>query len=286
MEAYKIPIGDVGEQLVQYIIRDLKPLLAAFGTVILFINGLMKSILFFAPSWVLITFIVALSWWLGSRKAGLFTLTSLLLLWNLRLLEATVTTISLVLTATIFALIIAIPLGILMAESRIVTSLLTPLLDFLQTMPRFIYLIPGIVLFGIGTVPGIIATLTLAIPPPVRLTALGLSQIDKEVIEAGEAFGCNRLKLLYKIKLPLAIPSIMLGINQCIMMSLSMVVIAAMIGTGGLGENIIIAIHRLNTGEGFEAGLGVVVIAIIVDRISKGAVNRRLTRLRGRVMTE
>ena len=178
----------------------------------------------------------------------------------------------------------AIPLGILMAESRVAAGVLSPILDFLQTMPRFIYLIPAIIIFGIDTVGGVVATMTLAVPPPVRLTALGIREIDREVIEAGEAFGCSRWQLLCKIKLPLAVPSILLGVNQCIMMSLSMVVIAAMIGAGGLGAAILTGISRLDVGEGFEAGLGVVVVAILMDRLTKGFVARRARQLRMRVV--
>jgi glycine betaine/proline transport system permease protein len=200
---------------------------------------------------------------------------SLTLLWNLRLWEPTLITVSLVSTATLLSLAIGIPAGIVMAEMRGAAVVLTPILDFLQTMPRFVYLIPGVIIFGIDTVPGIFATMTLAVPPPVRLTALGIEQIDRHLIEAGEAFGCSRWQLLRKVKLPLAFPSILLGINQCLMMSLSMVVIAAMIGAGGLGADILTAISRLDAGQGFEAGLGVVVVAILGDRLTKGVLARR-----------
>ena len=282
MDIYKIPIGVVGEHIINYSVEHFKPLFAAVETVILFLNGWLKTTLLFIPPWGVIVFVVVLAWRLAGRRTGLFALIGLVFLWNLRIWEPTVVTLSLVITAAGLSLIVAIPIGILMAESRIITSILTPVLDFLQTMPRFIYLIPGVIIFGIDTVPGIIATMTLAIPPPVRLTALGLSQIDREVIEAGEAFGCNRWKLLRKVKLPLAIPSIMLGVNQCIMMSLSMVVIAAMIGAGGLGANILVAITRLRAGEGLEAGLGVVVIAIIIDSLSRGLIAKRIARIHKR----
>jgi len=282
VEVYKIPIGDIAENSINYLILHFKPLFVSVESSILFVNGCLKMMFLLVPPWGIIAMFVFLSWRLMGRKKSLFTLMSLLLLWNLGLWTSMMLTLSLVITAVCFSLLVAIPLGILAAESRLVGSLLRPVLDFLQAMPRFIYLIPGVVAFGIDTVPGIVATMTLAIPPPVRLTALGLTQIDKEVIEAGEAFGCNRWKLLCKIKFPLAIPSIMLGINQCIMMSLSMVVIAALIGAGGLGADIVYAINRLLAGTAIVAGLGVVVLAILIDRLSKGLIAKRIARLRGR----
>jgi len=187
-------------------------------------------------------------------------------------------TLSLVIVAAGLSLCIGIPMGIIVAESQVAHAIITPILDYMQTTPSFVYLIPNVLFFGVGSVPGIMATLMFAIPPPVRLTALGLSQIDREVLEAGEAFGCNRWKLLFKIKWPLAIPSIMLGINQCIMMSLSMVVIASLIGARGLGTDIIRALTRVDISLGIEAGIAVVLLAVVLDRLSRCATHIKTTK--------
>jgi len=284
VELPKLPIGAVGEWVVGLSTTTLKPLFVLLGLVILSTAQALRVILFAIPPWVMIIGVGVMAWWLSGRALAIVAMAALSLQWNLRLWEPTTVTLSLVLTAALLSLIVAIPLGILMAESRVAAGVLSPVLDFLQTMPRFIYLIPAIIIFGIDTVGGVVATMTLAVPPPVRLTALGIREIDREVIEAGEAFGCSRWQLLCKIKLPLAVPSILLGVNQCIMMSLSMVVIAAMIGAGGLGAAILTGISRLDVGEGFEAGLGVVVVAILMDRLTKGFVARRARQLRMRVV--
>jgi ABC-type proline/glycine betaine transport system permease subunit len=280
VELWKLPIGAAGEWVVGFSTTTLKPLFVLLGLVILSTAQVLRVILLAAPPWLMIVGVGFLAWWLSGRALAAFAVLALSLQWNLQLWEPTAVTLSLVLTAALLSLVVAIPLGILMAESRVVTGALNPVLDFLQTMPRFIYLIPAIIIFGIDTIGGVVATMTLAVPPPVRLTALGIREIDREVIEAGEAFGCSRWQLLTKIKLPLAVPSILLGVNQCIMMSLSMVVIAAMIGAGGLGAAILTGISRLDVGQGFEAGFGVVVVAILIDRLTKGFVARRTRRLR------
>ena len=161
------------------------------------------------------------------------------------------------------------PIGMLIAESRRLNALFEPILDFMQTMPPFVLLVPAVFFFGVGTVPGIVATIFFAMPLPIRLTAHGLKMVEPEMVEAGEAFGAGRLTILFLVKLPLAFRSIMAGVNQCVLMSLSMVIIASMIGAGGLGDEIIRSISRLQVGRGVEAGLAVVVLAILIDRISK-----------------
>jgi glycine betaine/proline transport system permease protein len=173
------------------------------------------------------------------------------------------------------AIIFGLVIGVLMAESRSVATVMTPVLDFMQTMPAFVLLIPAVMFFGVGTVAGVVSTVIYAMPPAVRLTAHGLTMIEREMLDAGEAFGCGRVRLLCLVKLPLAVRTIMAGINQCIMMALSMVVIAAMIGAGGLGEEIIRAISRLQVGRGVEGGLAVVALAILLDRLSR-SIGKRL----------
>jgi glycine betaine/proline transport system permease protein len=175
----------------------------------------------------------------------------------------------LMLIATLISVIIGIPLGILSARSNRLRTVLMPLLDIMQTMPSFVYLIPVLMLFGLGKVPAIFATVIYAMPPLIRLTDLGIRQVDGEVMEAVNAFGANRMQQLFGVQLPLALPSIMAGINQTTMMALSMVVIASMIGARGLGEDVLIGIQTLNVGRGLEAGLAIVILAVVIDRITQ-----------------
>jgi glycine betaine/proline transport system permease protein len=187
----------------------------------------------------------------------------------MELWTGTMESLSLVLASTVIAVVIGIPLGIAMARSDTVASIVRPVLDLMQTMPAFVYLIPAAMFFGLGAVPGTIATVIFAMPPVVRLTNLGIRQVHAEFVEAGLAFGCTSRQLLFKVQLPNAMPSIMAGINQTIMLSLSMVVIASMIGAGGLGNTVLTGIQRLNVGLGFEGGLAVVILAVILDRITQ-----------------
>jgi len=179
-------------------------------------------------------------------------------------------TLALVTTAVIISVALGLPLGIWAAKKDKFEVILRPILDGMQTIPSFVYLIPAIMFFGIGDVPGIISTVVFALPPMVRLTNLGIRQVNKEVVEAGNAFGATSRQLLWKIQLPLALPSIMTGVNQTVMMSLSMVVVAAMIGAGGLGYKILYSIQRIDLAVGVEAGLGILIIAMVLDRILQG----------------
>ena len=181
----------------------------------------------------------------------------------------TMETLSLVLASTMIAIVLGIPVGIAMARKSAIASMVRPVLDLMQTMPAFVYLIPAAMFFGLGAVPGTIATVIFAMPPVVRLTHLGIRQVHAEFVEAGQAFGCTPMQLLLKVQLPNAMPSIMAGINQTIMLSLSMVVIASMIGAGGLGNTVLTGIQRLDVGTGFEGGLAVVILAVILDRITQ-----------------
>jgi len=178
-------------------------------------------------------------------------------------------TLALTLSATLISLLFGIPLGIWCARNNHVNASVRPVLDFMQTMPAFVYLIPAAMLFGLGRVPGTIATVIFAMPPVVRLTSLGIRQVSSEQVEAGNAFGCTSAQLLFKVQLPIAMPTIMAGVNQTIMMALSMVIIASMVGAGGLGNDVLASIQRLDIGLGFESGLAVVLLAIILDRITE-----------------
>jgi glycine betaine/proline transport system permease protein len=181
----------------------------------------------------------------------------------------TISTMSLVIASSLFALAVGFPIGIAMSKNDWVEAIVRPILDLMQTMPPFVYLIPAAMFFGLGKVPGAVATVIFSMPPAVRLTNLGIRQVTEEHVEAGRAFGCTPRQLLVKVQLPLAKPSIMAGVNQTIMLALSMVVIASMIGAGGLGNTVLTGIQRLNIGLGFEGGLGVVILAIILDRITQ-----------------
>ena len=228
-----------------------------------------ETALLFLPPIVMILLITALTYCVAGRGVAIISFAGLLLIWNIGLWDATMNTLSLVLAATIIAVGIGLPLGILAALNDKANKIVMPILDFMQTMPAFVYLIPAIPFFGLGKVSAVFATVIFGMPPAIRLTSLGIRQVPAELIEASDAFGTTWKQKLMKVQLPMAVPTIMAGINQTIMLSLSMVVIAAMIGAGGLGGEVLRAIQRFQPGKGFEAGLGVVILAIILDRITQ-----------------
>lgn len=241
----------------------------AFSHVVsIVLDGLVHGLLWLPP-WLLIAAVALLAWRTAGWRVALFSLFGLLLLWNLRLWSATVETFTLVLISTVLAVAIGLPLGIAAALSRRTSQVVMPMLDFMQTMPAFVYLIPAIPFFGLGAVSASVATVIFATPPTIRLTALGIRQVPADLTEAADAFGSTRRQKLFKVQLPMAVPTIMAGINQTIMLSLSMVVIAAMIGAGGLGGKVWQAIQRLEPGKGFEAGIAIVILAMILDRVTQ-----------------
>lgn len=228
------------------------------------------DLLLAVPSLLLI-FLVTLLAWVLHRRGGLtiFTALSLLLIVNLGLWEETVQTLVLVLYATLFCMTIGVPLGIYAAHHPKLNAALRPVLDLMQTIPTFVYLIPTLILFGLGVVPGLISTVVFALAAPVRLTSLGISEVPRSLIEAGDSFGCTSLQRLWRIELPHAMPTIMAGLTQCIMLSLSMVVIAALVGADGLGKPVVRALNTVNIENGFEAGLAIVIVAILLDRLCR-----------------
>jgi glycine betaine/proline transport system permease protein len=232
------------------------------------IDGIVDGLLFLPP-WVVILAVAGLAWWAAGRRVALFSAAGLAFLWNLRLWEPTVETFTLVLFSTAVAVVIGLPLGIWAALEQRVYRVIMPILDFMQTMPAFVYLIPAIPFFGLGPVSAAFATVIFSMPPAIRLTTLGIRQVPTDLIEAADAFGSTPSQKLFKVQLPVAVPTIMAGINQTIMLALSMVVIAAMIGAGGLGGEVWKAIQRLQAGDGFEAGIAIVVLAMILDRITQ-----------------
>ncbi|SFD16124.1 glycine betaine/proline transport system permease protein [Thiohalospira halophila DSM 15071] len=270
-----IDIGGWVEALVDWILVNLQPLLDGISDVIGFLSNGFEDILRGAPPELMAVILVALAWWRVSWRFGLFAAISMLVLFSMGLWAETMSTLALVLSASVVALVLGLPVGVAMARSDKVEASVRPLLDLMQTMPPFVYLIPAAIFFGLGKVPGTIATVVFAMPPAVRLTNLGIRQVSREHVEAGLAFGCTERQLLWKVQLPLAMPSIMAGINQTIMLALSMVVIASMIGAGGLGNTVLTGIQRLNVGLGFEGGLGVVILAILLDRITQSFGERR-----------
>ena len=204
-----------------------------------------------------------------------FVVIGLFIIYGMGYWREAVQTTTLVLVSTFITLIIGIPFGILAGRSKIADAIIRPVLDFMQTMPAFVYLIPAIFFFSVGNTPGVIATVIFSVPPAVRLTALGIKNVDKEVIEAGHAFGATKNQILFKIQLPLAMPTILTGVNQVILLSLSMVVIASMVGARGLGSIVYQGIQQNDIAKGFESGLGIVILAIILDRITQAIANKR-----------
>jgi glycine betaine/proline transport system permease protein len=247
---------------------------------ITFFEGIFSA----APSLYMILILSALAWWAcGWRRYGLalFALIGFILVDVMGLWSLTMETLALVIASTILALLIGIPLGVLGGRSPRTERVVRPVLDFMQTMPAFVYLIPAIFLFQLGNVPGAIATLIFAMPPCVRLTTLGLRQVPHDVLEASQAFGATPFQQLFKVQLPLALPSILAGVNQTIMLALSMVVIAAMIGAGGLGARVYQGITQMRIGMGFEAGLAIVILAMYLDRITHALGSRSAARQKG-----
>jgi len=264
----RLPLGKWIEHGLDFVVEHAAPATRAFaGIVETGINLVENSLMMPPPPFTIALF--ALLAWLASRKPGLplFALAGFLLIWSMGFWPATMATLAMVVMATLLSVIIGIPLGILAAISHPTERAIMPVLDLMQTMPSFVYLIPTIPLFGLGKVAAVFATLVFALPPAIRMTCLGIRQVPKELLECAEAFGATRWQRLCTLELPLAAPTILAGINQTVMLALSMVVVAAMIGAKGLGGEVWKAIQRLDVGLGFEAGIGIVIIAIFLDRI-------------------
>ncbi|MFD1744353.1 ABC transporter permease [Rhizobium helianthi] len=264
-----LEIGSGVDSAVNYILDNFSPLLDTIASGIGFVTDGILNALSSLPMPLGIAVFVLLSLWRVGIGFAVFTGLALWLVQHMGLWQATMETLSLVIASTFIAMLVGLPLGIAMARRDSVAAVLRPALDLMQTMPAFVYLIPAAMFFGLGAVPGTIATVIFAMPPVVRLTNLGIRQVHPEFIEAGQAFGCTSSQLLVKVQLPNALPSIMAGINQTIMLSLSMVVIASMIGAGGIGNTVLTGIQRLDVGTGFEGGLAVVILAVILDRITQ-----------------
>jgi glycine betaine/proline transport system permease protein len=264
----RIPLGEGIEAILDFLVKHLAFATKAFSTVADQGIRLLDSTMMLVHPILMILIITALVFYLTrQRGVSVFTFLGLGLIWNLGLWSATVSTLSLVLVATLIAISIGIPIGIFCALNNKAFNIVRPILDFMQTLPAFVYLIPAIPFFGLGRVAAIFATVIFSMPPAIRFTTLGIKQVPKELVECADAFGADSWQKLFKIQLPLAKGTIMGGVNQTIMLALSMVVIASMIGAGGLGGEVWRAIQRLQPGSGFEAGIAIVIVAIILDRL-------------------
>ncbi|KJL32060.1 ABC transporter permease [Microbacterium oxydans] len=268
MDGFRIPIGSWVATGVDWIKANLDGLLDVVSFVVTFLVDGLTSLLLLPYFFVVIAIAALVAWVVRSWQLALGTIVSFALIVAMGLWVPAMQTLALVLVAAVIAVLIAVPLGIWSARNATVRAVLKPVLDFMQTMPAFVYLIPAIVFFSIGVVPGLVATVIFALPPGVRLTELGIRGVDSETVEAGQAFGAKPGQILRGIQLPLAMPTILAGINQVIMLALSMAVIAGMAGADGLGKMVVEAISTVNIAKGVEAGLGVVLIAVFLDRVT------------------
>uniref|UniRef100_UPI00334275D2 ABC transporter permease n=1 Tax=Castellaniella defragrans TaxID=75697 RepID=UPI00334275D2 len=269
------PIDDFVEGIVNQYADTLRALTQPLLDLLVWVDQTLRD----APWWLVVGLIVAIAW-TGSRKFGFSLLMGalLFLVGAIGLWDAAMQTLALMLVAVLFSVAIGIPVGILMASVKWVRAGMLPILDVMQTMPSFVYLIPVVMLFNLGKLAALFATVIYAVPPVIRLTDLGIRLVDREVLEASRAFGASRARQLFGVQLPLALPNIMAGINQTTMMALAMVVIASMIGMGGLGYEVLQGVNRLQLGRGLLAGVGIVILAIIFDRITQQFGKRQMRR--------
>jgi glycine betaine/proline transport system permease protein len=264
-----MPLGEWVEKGVKFIVDNEGGGLERLGSGIGSFTELIELALQAVPPWLIAALLAFTGLMRIGWKFGIFCLVCCFIIEDTGFWVQTMVTLALIISATGISLVLGLPLGIWAARSDRMAAIVRPTLDFMQTMPAFVYLIPAAMLFGLGRVPGVIATVIFAMPPVVRLTSLGIRQVNKEQVEAAITFGCTPLQVLTKVQIPGALPSIMAGINQTIMMALSMVIIASMVGAGGLGNDVLASIQRLDIGLGFESGLAVVLLAIMLDRITE-----------------
>ncbi len=276
-----LPLDNWVESGLNWLVEHGRPVFQAIRVPIDFILSSFETALVSTPSPIMVLILFLLAWQFSNFKLGLSTLVSLVFIGLIGAWSQAMTTLALVLTSVFFCLLIGLPMGIWLARSQTAAKFVRPILDAMQTTPAFVYLVPIVMLFGIGNVPGVVVTIIFALPPVVRLTILGIQQVPEELIEAGHSFGANKKQMLYRIQLPLALPTIMAGVNQTLMLSLSMVVIASMIAVGGLGQMVLRGIGRLDMGLAAVGGLGIVILAILLDRITQElGVNAGNTKLR------
>lgn len=271
---FRIPIGDGVEKFIDFLAVYLE---SFFDVIFMISSSLIRWIevgLLAIPWWLFIILLFLVGWYFTNIYGGLLFSFFMFLIGSFGLWTETMTTVSIVLISVLLSLIIGIPLGIWMAFSKTMSVITRPILDAMQTMPSFVYLIPVIFFFPLGNVPAVIATIVYALPPVMRLTELGIRNVDKEVIESAQSFGSSPRQMLLKVQVPQALPTIMTGVNQTMMMALAMAVVGSMVGAKGLGERVLYAINRIDISLGFEAGVSIVFLAIIMDRLTGGIANR------------
>jgi len=268
MDGFRIPVGDWADTAIRWLKSNLDDVLDGVGFVLRWLVDTLADQLLAVPALLLIAILALLGWIARSWQFAIGATLALLLIVAMDQWEPAIQTLSLVLIAAAIALLIAIPIGILAARNATVSLIVRPVLDFMQTMPSFVYLIPTVLFFGIGFAPGVVSTIIFALPPGIRLTELGIRGVDPEKVEAGQAFGATPGQILRGIQLPLASPTIMAGVNQVIMLALSMAVVAGIAGANGAGKEVVAAISTLNIAQGVEAGLSIVVLAIYLDRVT------------------
>jgi glycine betaine/proline transport system permease protein len=271
-----LPIGKWFEAIIDFLVDNFSGIFDFISLIIDNLVIIFGNILAFPPSLILAILFAVLAYFIASKWLAVGTFIGLVLIDSIGLWDSAILTLALVLVSSLLALLIGIPIGILAAKyKKFGDGFVRPVLDFMQTMPAFVYLIPAVILFSTGNPSGVIATIIFAMPPVVRLTKLGIEQVPEEVIEASKSMGSTSKQMLIKVQLPVAMPTILAGINQTIMLSLSMVVIASMIGAKGLGADVRTALSRVDIGPGFEAGIAVVILAMILDRMTQALGNKK-----------
>ena len=270
-----IPIGEWIESNIKEWLFEQRPLFKKISAPIDTVLNSLETLFNFIPFPIIVLIFFYFSFKTNGIKFAIFTLISLILIDLVDLWSESMTTLAMISTAVLFCMIIGIPLGIIASRSNLFEIILRPILDIMQTIPSFVYLIPVVMLFGVGLTPGVIATIIFALPPIIRLTNLGIRQVGKGYKEAGSSLGLSKILILFKIEIPLSLKTIMAGVNQTLMLALSMVVIAALIGAGGLGLTVYIALGRLDIGSAVIGGTGIVILAIILDRITQKTIKTK-----------
>ena len=270
-EVLRIPVRSWANDFINWLVVDYSHIFDGITSVLVFALVRIEGFFVMLPWWLVILAVGLIAWHASSRVGVAIAMMALMfLIGTFGLWQIAMVTLAIMTVATVISVAIGVPIGIVMAKSQLVNASLRPVLDAMQTMPSFVYLIPVVMLFGLGAVPAILATFIYAVPPVIRLTNLGIRMVDEQVVEASDAFGATSAQILFGVQLPLARPTIMAGINQTVMMALAMVVIASMIGARGLGQEVLRGIQQLDVGRGLEAGLAIVALAIVIDRITQG----------------